>query len=246
MHIQTTARGDALWMACGASEDDRASTASAVGVQVEAGDHRLWLATSDMAGGVDPVRAAMTAGDVEALMRLDDEIVPFYCRECGASYCEAHWTTWSVMDPDDPSWFDELRVDAPWATNAGSTTRLGARARCLRLGPALVAPGPGATSRPKTPVVQYGTTSVPASFVTVTLPRICAHGEVASHPDRDLVGGPAIAKGRDASPSARRHLRPDGQLTLPEPAMAMSGWAKKRDVPGSPFDMPQRSLRSAP
>jgi hypothetical protein len=46
-------------------------------------------------------------------MRLDSEIVPFYCRECAASYCEAHWTTWSIFDEDWPSWFDELRGRCP-------------------------------------------------------------------------------------------------------------------------------------
>ena len=110
MHIQTTAPGDALWTSSG---DEPPSTASADGVQVEAGEHRLWLATADVKGGLDAVTAAMIAADAETLQRLDDEIVPFYCRECGASYCEAHWTTWPVFDPDWPSWFDELRGRCP-------------------------------------------------------------------------------------------------------------------------------------
>ena len=44
---------------------------------------------------------------------IDSEIVPFYCRACEASYCETHWTTWPVFDPDWPSWFEELRGVCP-------------------------------------------------------------------------------------------------------------------------------------
>ena len=113
MSIRTTEPGDALWTSRRASGDEPPSTASAEGVEIEAGEHRLWLATGDLAGGTDAVRAAMLDGDVEVLLHLDDEIVPFYCRECAASYCEAHWTTWSVFDPDWPSWFDELRGRCP-------------------------------------------------------------------------------------------------------------------------------------
>ena len=63
--------------------------------------------------GPDAVPAAMLAGDVPALLRMDDELVPFYCRECAAAYCEAHWDTCSVFDDDDPGWFDELRGRCP-------------------------------------------------------------------------------------------------------------------------------------
>jgi hypothetical protein len=113
MHLESTEPGDPLWMMSGAPGDGPPATASAFGVQIEAGTHRLWLAAGEMEGGVDAVRAAMLAGDPEALRRLDPEIVPFYCRECAASYCEAHWTTWSVFDTDWPSWFDELRGICP-------------------------------------------------------------------------------------------------------------------------------------
>jgi hypothetical protein len=113
MHIESTAPGDPLWTTAGTSADERPTTASAIGVQVEAGEHRLWLATSEMVGGIGAVRAAMLAGDAAALMSLDREIVPFFCGECAASYCEAHWETWSVFDPEWPSWFDELRGRCP-------------------------------------------------------------------------------------------------------------------------------------
>jgi len=113
MHIESTAPGDPLWVVPGASGDEPTTTASSPGVQVAAGEHHLWLAASELDGGIDAVRAALLAGDAEALMRLDSEIVPFYCRECAASYCEAHWTTWSIFDEDWPSWFDELRGRCP-------------------------------------------------------------------------------------------------------------------------------------
>jgi hypothetical protein len=45
---------------------------------------------------------------------MDREIVPFFCRECAASYCEAHWTTWPIFDSDYPGgWFVELRGRCP-------------------------------------------------------------------------------------------------------------------------------------
>ena len=46
-------------------------------------------------------------------MTIDPEIVPFSCADCRASYCETHWTTWSVFDPEWPSWFEELRGVCP-------------------------------------------------------------------------------------------------------------------------------------
>ena len=113
MHIQSTEPGDTMWTPRGATPDDPPVTASSLGVMVEAGGHHLWLATSDMDGGSDAVRSAMLAGDVLELMRLDDELVPFYCPGCAASYCEAHWAMWSEFDPDWPIWFDELRGRCP-------------------------------------------------------------------------------------------------------------------------------------
>ena len=113
MHIRSTEPDDVLWSTDETPDGEPPTMASSVGVAVKAGEHRLWLATGDVAGGPDAVRAALIAGDVQSLLRLDDEIVPFYCRECGASYCEAHWTTWSEFDPDWPSWFDELRGRCP-------------------------------------------------------------------------------------------------------------------------------------
>ena len=113
MHLRTTEPGDPMWTPSEASGDDPLVTASGVGVLVEAGGHRLWLATGDMDGRSEAVRAAMLAPAVPALHRLDDELVPFYCPECATSYCEAHWETWSVFDADDPAWFDELRGRCP-------------------------------------------------------------------------------------------------------------------------------------
>lgn len=113
MHIESTEPGDVLWIAPATPWDGPPVTARAVGVRIEAGTHHLWTAASQISGGIDAVRAAMLAGDAEALMRLDREIVPFYCRECATSYCEVHWTTWSEFDPDWPGWFEELRGLCP-------------------------------------------------------------------------------------------------------------------------------------
>ena len=113
MHLRMTEPGDPMWTPGEASGDDPPVAASGVGVMVEAGGHRLWLATIDMDGGSDAVRAAMLAADVSELHRLDDELVPFYCPACAASYCEAHWDAWSVFDEDWPGWFDELRGRCP-------------------------------------------------------------------------------------------------------------------------------------
>ena len=79
----------------------------------EAGTLNLWRAASENKGGIDAVRDAIESGDVAALMAIDPEIVPFYCRECEASYCETHWRTWPEFDPEWPSWFEELRGVCP-------------------------------------------------------------------------------------------------------------------------------------
>ena len=83
------------------------------GVRTEAGGLELWTAVSEIAGGVEALRAAMLDGDADALLRLDREIVPFYCPQCGLSYCEAHWVTWPIFDPEYPAWFEELRGRCP-------------------------------------------------------------------------------------------------------------------------------------
>jgi hypothetical protein len=113
MHIETTAPGDPLDMPRGLPPGEPGITAHAVGVRTVAGTQTLWTAVSEMAGGIDAVRAAIPAGDVGALMAIDREIVPFYCRECAASYCEAHWTTWEIHDPEWTTWFEELRGRCP-------------------------------------------------------------------------------------------------------------------------------------
>lgn len=55
----------------------------------------------------------MPAGDMDALYRIDPEIVPLYCPPCGVSYCRAHWTLWDEFDPDDPGWYDQTLGRCP-------------------------------------------------------------------------------------------------------------------------------------
>jgi len=49
---------------------------------------------------------AITAGDATALFQIDQEIVPFWCPTCPASYCARHWTT---RDTFDETFFDARR-----------------------------------------------------------------------------------------------------------------------------------------
>lgn len=83
------------------------------GVRTETGAVGLWTAVSEIAGGAEAIQAALLAADADALLRLDREIVPFYCPACQLSYCEAHWVTWPIFDPEYPVWFEELRGRCP-------------------------------------------------------------------------------------------------------------------------------------
>ena len=40
---------------------------------------------------LEPLEAALVAGDVCAIFGLEPELTPFYCPSCRASYCSDHW-----------------------------------------------------------------------------------------------------------------------------------------------------------
>ena len=58
-----------------------------------------------------PVLTAIAAGDERTLYRIDDEMVPFWCPTCTASYCAKHWSTWNLFDD---GFFDEKRGRCPY------------------------------------------------------------------------------------------------------------------------------------
>lgn len=113
MRIGLTAPGDPLDMPGDRPPDDPGLTADADGILTAIGGTTSWLAASTLRGGLAAATAAIRAGDVGALLRLDPEIVPLWCTPCGVAYCRDHWTLWDEFDPDDPSWYDETRGVCP-------------------------------------------------------------------------------------------------------------------------------------
>jgi hypothetical protein len=65
------------------------------------------------AGAFERLRAALAAGDAREVFELDPECAPFYCQECGATYCGDHWDRWDVFDEDDRNWHDSIRGRCP-------------------------------------------------------------------------------------------------------------------------------------
>ncbi len=59
---------------------------------------------------VATVMTAIGKGDAGELHRIDDEMVPFWCPKCPATYCRDHWENWPVFDE---SFFDEMRGRCP-------------------------------------------------------------------------------------------------------------------------------------
>ena len=59
------------------------------------------------------LRSAIEQGDARRLHGLDLEYAPFFCPQCDAIYCGAHWKTRDVFDEDDPSWHDSIRGQCP-------------------------------------------------------------------------------------------------------------------------------------
>jgi hypothetical protein len=113
MQVTTTGREDPMDSPRSRPAGEPGVVAGALGVRTAAGTHDLWTAAAEVQGGAEAIRTAILAADAAALMLMDREIVPFYCRECADSYCQAHWTTWEVFDPDWPAWFEELRGRCP-------------------------------------------------------------------------------------------------------------------------------------
>ncbi|HYM63014.1 MAG TPA: hypothetical protein VEZ11_19155 [Thermoanaerobaculia bacterium] len=59
------------------------------------------------------LRSAIEQRDARRLYELDLEYAPFFCPQCDAIYCGAHWKRWDVFDKDDPSWHDSIRGQCP-------------------------------------------------------------------------------------------------------------------------------------
>ena len=113
MHVESTEPGDPPLTPQSMPAGAVPVPTTSAGILTEAGTLNLWRAVDERKAGIDDVRDAIGSGRVAALMDIHPEIVPLYCRACEASYCETHWTTWPVFDPDWPSWFEELRGVCP-------------------------------------------------------------------------------------------------------------------------------------
>ncbi len=66
-------------------------------LQIEGDELRRTSFTSTLTQtATDEARAAIA--DAAALYRIDFELVPFYCPECEAVYCDAHWRREDVFE----------------------------------------------------------------------------------------------------------------------------------------------------
>jgi hypothetical protein len=65
-----------------------------------------WFGTSYSKFNLSQVMNAVSSGDARTLHSIDEEMVPFWCPTCSASYCAKHWKTWVVFDE---VFFDEMR-----------------------------------------------------------------------------------------------------------------------------------------
>lgn len=65
------------------------------------------------ASGLLPVASALAAGDAAALYSVEPLWAPFYCSQCGRSYCHDHWQFRLVFDEDWPDWYDETIGTCP-------------------------------------------------------------------------------------------------------------------------------------
>ena len=63
------------------------------------------------AASFEQLRRAIIGGDARALYRLDLEFAPFFCPQCNACFCGAHWWRWDVFDED--GWHDSIRGTCP-------------------------------------------------------------------------------------------------------------------------------------
>jgi hypothetical protein len=59
------------------------------------------------------VASAVEAADARALWQIDPLWAPFYCPDCGCSYCSQHWSTEVVFADDYPGWYEHTTGRCP-------------------------------------------------------------------------------------------------------------------------------------
>jgi hypothetical protein len=80
----------------------------------DAGELRREAFTGVLTQSVEPygaLRDAIAAGDAAAVHAIDRELAPWWCPDCAASYCGAHWARWDVFD--DEGFHDCIRGRCP-------------------------------------------------------------------------------------------------------------------------------------
>jgi hypothetical protein len=60
----------------------------------------------------ETLRGLLGRGDVAGLFAWDPELTPFWCPDCGLSYCGRHWQTTNVFD-DETGGLDCIRGTCP-------------------------------------------------------------------------------------------------------------------------------------
>jgi hypothetical protein len=113
MSVRMTAADQPLDMSIGPNRERSTLRPRSAGIRTLAGTLDLWMAVAGSPDGGQAARDAIGEGDAATLFAIDPEIVPLYCPACDAAYCEAHWTSWPLYDPEQPSWFEELRGTCP-------------------------------------------------------------------------------------------------------------------------------------
>ena len=62
---------------------------------------------------VQPLDAALRAGDPDALYAVNSEFAPFRCPACAKSYCKKCWRTWVTFADDHPAWYEDTKGMCP-------------------------------------------------------------------------------------------------------------------------------------
>jgi hypothetical protein len=75
-------------------------------VSIDGGPISVTLATR----GPEKVATALASGSAAALFAIDEEFAPFWCPDCRASYCRAHYRTTTLYDD---GFFDCIRGVCP-------------------------------------------------------------------------------------------------------------------------------------
>ena len=60
-----------------------------------------------------PLDVNATQRRITPIHARDFELAPWWCPDCGATYCGEHWETWDVFDPDEPAFHDGIRGRCP-------------------------------------------------------------------------------------------------------------------------------------